>query len=247
MVYFSKKSKKEARERRKKGVGGGMPNGYPSSISTAADGANIVKINPIPDNTQQRGFKIISLAGERERECPSTSSNSSTGVALKDVAPKVVEVPEGLNGKEARVFRKKRRREAKMNGEPEPTFTTASSSSEAKASDAADKAAHELQPAQKKVKRSFPNLNELVKEQNSIAAASKEQAKAEKAERKKQSNLVELTEDEKNKYVALDCEMVGVGSEGKVSHSFLVSRFSFLVSRFSFLVFHRLLLSCYCY
>ena len=69
------------------------------------------------------------------------------------------------------------------------------------------------------------NINELVqaqKKQGESAAAEKSAAKAKVREMKKATG--DLSQAEKANYVGLDCEMVGVGSNGKVSRGVRVRR-----------------------
>lgn len=63
---------------------------------------------------------------------------------------------------------------------------------------------------QRKKLSSFPRINDILAQQKLAAAAEKEREK--RLEKEK-----EIPAEEKNKYVALDCEMVGVGMAGKKS------------------------------
>lgn len=86
---------------------------------------------------------------------------------------------------------------------PEQKMETAQNSS-------IDKNAKLLPPPRKKSKRNFPRINDLI--------AAEKEAKSIAAEREKiQKSLSKVSEDERSKYLALDCEMVGVGTGGKQS------------------------------
>lgn len=74
----------------------------------------------------------------------------------------------------------------------------------------ADKKSNHQQDNNKKPKRQFPCINDMVKLQEE-----KEKFLSDQQERKEQWETV--SEEEKSKYLALDCEMVGVGADGKTS------------------------------
>lgn len=65
-------------------------------------------------------------------------------------------------------------------------------------------------PRKKKKAKSFPNINQLLAE-----AEEAKQAQEEEAKRKAYEDSI--PEEEKAKYIALDCEMVGIGTDGKQS------------------------------
>jgi hypothetical protein len=58
--------------------------------------------------------------------------------------------------------------------------------------------------------KTFPRINDLLAQQKLATAAEKERQKQLEKEK-------EISEEEKKKYVAIDCEMVGVGMDGKTS------------------------------
>lgn len=70
----------------------------------------------------------------------------------------------------------------------------------------------ELPPAMRKSKkkRDFPSINELLQQKKQFQQAHKE-------EQKFKEKLQQLPDDVKAQYVALDCEMVGIGTDGKKS------------------------------
>lgn len=117
-----------------------------------------------------------------------------------------VVVPKNLSAHDAKKFRKDARRKARaegMNADQlefvvEGTTTKDNNSSSNKP------------PSKKKRKRDFPCLNDLVKEEQ-------ENKKKEEHEQHLQQSEAALTEDYKSRYLALDCEMVGIGTEGKKS------------------------------
>ena len=66
------------------------------------------------------------------------------------------------------------------------------------------------QPKKRKIQKSFPNINQL------LAEAAQAKIEIEK-QNKKQSYEDSIPTEIKDKYVALDCEMVGIGAEGRQS------------------------------
>lgn len=136
-----------------------------------------------------------------------------------------VQIPAGLSGKEVRKFRKHARRKARAEGKDESSIrfvdasgkemkireTKANSKNkdEGEGQGAGDDHDDGSQPPEKKRKRkakSFPRINDL------IAAHEAEQKKQKEVETRKP-----VPEDEQQRYVALDCEMVGIGAGGKQS------------------------------
>lgn len=105
----------------------------------------------------------------------------------------IVIVPSHLSSKEAKKFRKDERRKARARGLDDSKLQFRNENEE---------------PPKKK--RKFPSINELVQQQK----VEQEQERKEKARKEVNENL---SEEEKAKYVALDCEMVGTGSSGKRS------------------------------
>lgn len=120
----------------------------------------------------------------------------------------VIVIPANLTAKEAKKFRKEERRKARAAGRDENQLQfVVKGETEKKKKESAPVSSL---PQQKRPKKSFPRINDLV-----------EQAKKEQASNAKKSALQadedQLTEAYKQKYVALDCEMVGIGSDGKKS------------------------------
>lgn len=111
----------------------------------------------------------------------------------------VVIVPAKLSSKDARKFRKDARRKAREQGIDESKLQFVNEGQE-----------HSEEPPKKKKKRVFPSINELVKKE-------KEEKEKEKRIEKIKDEDEKLSDEDKSRYVALDCEMVGVGSDGKKS------------------------------
>lgn len=121
----------------------------------------------------------------------------------------VVIVPQNISSQEAKKFRKEARRKARAEGKEVSVLEFVVEGSKPKGSSAAEESENNNHN-KKKRKRDFPSLNDLVKEE--AAAKSKKQSLEAK-------NLAEdaLTDEYKSRYLALDCEMVGIGTDGKKS------------------------------
>lgn len=209
-MFLTKKAKKSMKERRKKFKQ--SESDAPTNDSTD-DATTVITINPLPKNPS-RGFNIVAYATDTPADPADPSPSRPSGPPLTAVVKKPthvdVIVPTELNGKEAKVWRKKRRREARNNNDPEPNFIESASASAAPSDP-------QQQPPKKKKKKVFPNLNELKKQQEAESVKLKEEVKESKKKEKSESSRVDVDSSEKGKYVALDCEMVGVGSDGKHS------------------------------
>jgi RNA exonuclease 4 len=112
--------------------------------------------------------------------------------------PVAVIVPAGLSARDAKKFRKDARRKERNKGHEDVQFVIEGQEEEEK---------EQKQPETKKAKkRTFPCIKEIV-QQEMLAHQETEVQQAHD----------DLSEDYKSKYVALDCEMVGIGSEGRHS------------------------------
>jgi RNA exonuclease 4 len=158
---------------------------------------------------------------------PPLSSSSSSSVLT-------IVVPKDLTGANARKFRKDARRKAREQGQDESKlvfvvqgednyYSAAPMSTE-------DGLKTELPPLQQgtstfssptttstaattsktKSKRPFPCLKDLVEQEKQA-----KRRRVQEEQRQQEDN--ELTEEYKARYVALDCEMVGIGSQGRTS------------------------------
>lgn len=114
--------------------------------------------------------------------------------------PLTIVVPANLSAKAARKFRKESRRKARRDGVEDSMLTFLVEGQQ-----------EEERPKKKaKPAKSFPSIIELLKK--------KEEEKLKQAEQEARKQAEDaLPESYKSKYLALDCEMVGIGSEGKQS------------------------------
>ena len=123
----------------------------------------------------------------------------------ESIDPEPIVVPAHLSGKEARKFRKDARRSVREKGYDETKLVFV----EEGATKGATKEQQEEEPPRKK-KKTFPRINDLLQQQRQEAHKQKEQEEWKKEEDRVPAHI-------KAKYVALDCEMVGIGSNGKQS------------------------------
>lgn len=114
-------------------------------------------------------------------------------------------VPAHLSGKGARKFRKDARRKARAQGQDDSKLEFVVEGTQSQQQD--DATSNE--PPRKR-KRTYPRINDLLQQQ-------KQQKEKEKEEEKRRQEEERVPEDIKAKYMALDCEMVGIGSDGKQS------------------------------
>jgi RNA exonuclease 4 len=193
MAFFlSKKQKQEMRERRRKKK-------VLSSDATENDAINVEETTSDADAESKVSKK---------RPRPSDESEPPTGVAISDsseqsaVASNVLTLPANLSAKDVKKARKEARRQARDDGRDENQLKFIIEG-ETPAEEA-------TKPPARKKKRSFPCINDLVKEE-------KKDIEKRKIEQDKAKEDAGLTEEYKARYVAMDCEMVGVGSEGRKS------------------------------
>ena len=124
-----------------------------------------------------------------------------------------VTIPTTLSSKDARKMRKEARRKARANGknDDEVQFVDEFGNILQVGQNITDENGLKSDTERpKKRKKSFPNINKLISE----AEANK---KAEELRKKMQVYEDSIPEEIKNKHVALDCEMVGIGTDGKQS------------------------------
>ena len=164
---------------------------------------------------------------QQSSSAPPPASTTASGAKRKrdqQVAVTTVQVPGGLSGKEARKFRKDARRKARAEGRDESSIRfvdangkeiDANNNNNEQDGDGNNHEEESISASQqpppekkrsKKPKRSFPRINDMIK--------------AHEVEQKRQKEIDSrppVPEDEQQKYVALDCEMVGIGAGGKQS------------------------------
>jgi len=116
---------------------------------------------------------------------------------------RTIVIPKDLEGKELKKFRKDARRTARKEGFDEPSISFVVEGKE-------EENAKTGSRKKNKVSKVFPRINEILKQQK------EEKVEGDK-HRKIQAVEDALPEAYKDRHVALDCEMVGIGAEGKKS------------------------------
>ena len=218
-VFFTKKQKAEFRKRkrrleqasrkkkREEGGGGDHDHEDDEDISSSMKNTTHSKDNDKDHHQQQ----------QQETVANNDQSHSSSNVVI-------VVVPKNLSSQEAKKFRKEARRKARAEGREEDAdhlqFVVEGSSQPTKQQNVqvednnnnkSSNHHNNHNPKKKRKKRQdFPCLNDLVQEEVEI------KKRKERDEYLQQSEAI-LTEEYKSRYLALDCEMVGIGTEGKKS------------------------------
>jgi RNA exonuclease 4 len=118
--------------------------------------------------------------------------------------PETTVVPSHLSGKDARKFRKDERRKARAKGLDEHKLVFVDEAAQLE-----QQQQKEQEPPRKK-KKTYPRINDLLQQQKEEALKQQELDETKKEEERVPAHV-------KAKYVALDCEMVGIGSNGKQS------------------------------
>jgi RNA exonuclease 4 len=209
MVFFTKKQKALMRERRKK-VKPSSNDDTPNKSkldSTNASEDSLAKKRPRDADLETA--ETLNKRPRNEESEPTTTNtvpteNQST-LATKRVNGKLlVAFPPTMSAKDAKKFRKESRRQLRLDGSPENEeiefVTSLESSSEVPS-------AHKNKP-----KKKFPSIQELLQQKKQLAEESKNEIKKESKEKKQF-----VPDQVKSQYVAIDCEMVGIGSDGKRS------------------------------
>ncbi|KAL7535710.1 hypothetical protein ACHAWF_005240 [Thalassiosira exigua] len=231
-VFYTKKakSKMRARQRRKAkavgdgdgsdggGSGGGDGSGDPDAASSGGRGS---------DGGLDGGGPRMTTSGSRKRAAAGELSLSDDhgGVEAPSDARKkarvgerattTIEVPAGLTSKEAKKFRKDERRRARVSGTPEDSIRFVVEGQKPVKEEGAPGVDGESKTGngeakKRPPKRQFPRINDLLSEHAARARLDEERAK-----RKAVDDV--LPPSETGRYVAVDCEMVGVGSDGRRS------------------------------
>jgi RNA exonuclease 4 len=212
-VFFTKKQKAQMKERRKKK----KLQAQPENGSGKKDGDNHAEQATLVDNSEE---DHVSKATTKKRprvdddgadptiSVPADSKKNSVELTTKKIARTLyVLIPGDISSKDAKKFRKDARREIRHSKKinyneddyDEIEFVTQEDMPSI------------MQPSKKKRKqKEYPSIKELLKQKHQIEEIQKEESKL-------QEKLNAIPEAVRAKYVALDCEMVGIGTDGKKS------------------------------
>ena len=208
MAFFmTKKQKQLMRERRrKKRLAGGN-----NSPAAAAQGAYSA---PPTSAAAKNKFTSSSSGKKRPRSeakkesedsnsilsSPTAEAAATTTTTTKPIGNFII-VPTALSSKEAKKFRKDARRQARAEGRDENALQFITQEEHEK---------QQHQTKHKKRKVEFPRIKQLLQEEKLAKEKQAHVDALKKAEDK-------LPDEYKANYIALDCEMVGIGSDGKKS------------------------------
>ena len=221
VIFISKKQKALMRERRRR------------QKKNPKDEETIGERHDLEGNVGQKRKRDGSDDNDTNTHNNDDKGNGDSSAVGDDLAGLVVQqtrtivVPAILSGKDLRKFRKEARRQARKDGiddgmlrfiEPSGKDGTDRSEKRKKGSTRADTdESHRPQKKQRQktdqpqqAKKSFPSIKAILREQQ-------ERELKEEEARKRKAADGSLPTEYKQKYLALDCEMVGIGTEGKKS------------------------------
>lgn len=158
---------------------------------------------------KQNGVIEETTEAKSSSETPPTVSDQVNDIK-QDQKTNVVFVPKGLDSRDAKKFRKDARRKARAEGQVASELEFVVEGTKPPPKNINGRNQPQLDSRRKKRKLEFPRLNDLVAEE-ATAKAKKEEDEARK--------LAEgvLSDEYKSRYLALDCEMVGIGTDSKKS------------------------------
>ena len=218
---MTKKHKAQMRERRKKKklsksgsnhddeINAKETKGADQVIQDTSDTLSKSIENEIPKPLPQKNGEVVderpSLKRPREdEEGPSKTPVSDDKRKRLSLQTKVIDgklhvmIPNSVATKDAKKFRKEARRHLRQEGKDDANLVFIDED--------------ELPPAfrKSKKKKEFPSIKELLQQKQQLQQAEKE-------EQKTKEKIQQIPDDVKSQYVALDCEMVGIGTDGKKS------------------------------
>jgi RNA exonuclease 4 len=164
------------------------------------------------------GFKKKRRRAESAEEAgPPPTSAASPEATPGAIGPKpiaaTVLVPSGLSSKEAKKFRKDARRRARLEGRDVDFVDERDVQKQPKDGDDG----HRTPPSKKRKEEQSKKRESLLPRINDLVRQAKDESEREKMARQARSEEEGLPEAYKKRYVALDCEMVGIGADGKTS------------------------------
>jgi RNA exonuclease 4 len=204
-TFFSKKQKAEWRERqKKKKLNQNKENDAAPSIDSKRPldeevSERIDSNRPLDEEVSESANSPISKKRPREEEAPEEPSNKKPSFELttKVVQGKIhVLVPSNLSTQDAKKFRKDARRKLRTQGKDDSNIEYVTTD--------------EMPKTKKKKKKVFPSIKELLQQKQQLDQTQKEEDKLQK-------KIQQIPDELKVQYVACDCEMVGIGTDGKKS------------------------------
>ena len=222
--FFTKKQKAKMRERRKKikqleaskkqeGDSSSVRN---NDVDINNDDPTLSVVTNDESKPSKKRSREEALSHEKSTNLSSSSDllelSSSLGFAAMIMNGKlVVTVPSSVSGKDAKKFRKDARRKLRTEGVIDDAATREIefiSQDQTKQQQGQD--ADSNNTSNKKRKKNFPSIQELLQQK-------KHEKEVQKENDRKEKKLQQIPDEYKNRYVAMDCEMVGIGTDGKKS------------------------------
>mmetsp|Transcript_12901 Transcript_12901/g.32516 ORF Transcript_12901/g.32516 Transcript_12901/m.32516 type:complete len:369 (+) Transcript_12901:151-1257(+) len=211
-MFFTKKQKAQMRERKRKRkkFHETNDNSERDIINDRDDKPDIESTNdPVVDSSVSAGKKRPRSEDDNgDNAATASSETTKNDLTTKKVGRTLyVMLPSDLSSKAAKKFRKDARREIKnslkinynQDDYDDIEFVTKE-----------DMPSITSKTKKKQKKNNFPSIKELLKQKHQTEAIQKEASKL-------QEKLNAVPESVRAKYIALDCEMVGIGTDGKKS------------------------------
>ena len=154
---------------------------------------------------ENRGSKADNDGDDDDLHDAESRSITAATTATQEPSNGPIIIPANLSGKESRKFRKEARRKARAEGRDETklVFVLEGQQEQEREQDTS------IEPPRKR-KKTYPRINDLLQKQKEEELQRKEEENRRKEEER-------VPEEVKQRYVALDCEMVGIGTDGKQS------------------------------
>ena len=217
MAFFTKKQKASMRERKKKQKL--LQKNKPPADPTSAENSekiNSTKKRPRVDDDADIDFSSRNSA-------PATASGAAASVPNTDANPEEIKtelitkrmagtlyvlIPSDLSTKDSKKFRKDARRQLRQEPKKNNKNDDDGDEYENEIEFVTKEDMPSLKPSKKKQKKKeFACINDLLKQQKQDKVIKKEESRI-------QGKLDSIPESVRAKYVALDCEMVGIGTGG---------------------------------
>lgn len=191
--FFSKKAKAEMRSRKRRKRNTSSTSTHEADDDDTSQSAH--------DDQLENGVKRS--AAEMQSAEDESDGNSRKKTKLNSDTLTII-VPSNLTSKEAKKFRKDERRKARSDRHPDDKIRFIIEGQER------IQEMRDVDAATMKPKKSFPRINDLLSEHAN-------QKKLEERAAKREAINDAVPPSEKERYVAIDCEMVGIGTSGAKS------------------------------
>lgn len=169
-----------------------------SSIPEREEGASII-VEAADRPKLKRGRELDSQDVQQSRHDNDKRQRRSMDLQTKVINGKVhVVIPNQVATKDVKKFRKDARRQLRLEGKEEADIVFVDE----------DELPPEFRKSKKK--KEYPSIKELLQQK-------KQEQVVQKEDQKQKAKIQEIPDEIKSQYIALDCEMVGIGTDGKKS------------------------------